>query len=82
MILQSTEESWGAEQSARYSAAIDAVLSRIATYPEIGVVRPATGDVRSFPVERHLMLYRVNARGVRILRVVHQRMNLDDIELD
>lgn len=57
MILQSTEESWGAEQSARYSAAIDAVLSRIATYPEIGVVRPATGDVRSFPVERHLMLY-------------------------
>ena len=55
-------------------------LSELAR-PEIGIVQPTFADVRGVVVEQHLILYRVNPRGVRVLRVVHQRMNLERVQL-
>lgn len=80
-ILQESAARWGIQQATNYSAAIDAAIERIATHPEIGTVQPSFTGVRGLVVEQHLMLYRTNARGVRILRIVHQRKNLDDVKL-
>jgi len=81
MILQESAKRWGPEQAARYSAMIDAACGHVGTHPEIGVVQPRFPGVRSLPVESHLLLYRETTRGVRILRIVHQRKNLEDVKL-
>lgn len=81
MILQESVKRWGPEQAARYSAAIDAACARVGDHPEIGAVQPRFSGVRSLPVESHLLLYRETNRGVRILRIVHQRKNLADVKL-
>jgi len=79
--LQESTARWGTQQAATYSAAIDAAIERIAAHPEIGVEQPMFAEVRSLPVESHLLLYRETPRGVRILRIVHQRKNLEDVKL-
>ena len=81
LILQESAARWGPEQAASYSAAMDAAIERIAAHPEIGVVQPKFAGVRGVVVEQHLMLYRTNSRGVRIPRVVHQRINFDSVKL-
>jgi len=45
-------------------------------YPNIGKPRPdLVAGVRSFAVERHLILYRIEDDAIGGLRVVHERMD-------
>jgi len=81
MILQESGKRWGPEQASRYSAAIDIACAHVGDHPEIGIAQPRFPGVRSLPVESHLLLYRETTHGVRILRIVHQRKNLEDVKL-
>lgn len=64
--------------------AADALLDRISSQlalisqnPEIGRFRPEIRmDLRSFPVESHLLLYRIESEGTYIVRVVHGARDL------
>ena len=61
---------------------IDASFQFIKDFPESGAPREEYGrDVRMAVVDSYLILYRVDARGPRILRVVHGAMDLSRLEV-
>lgn len=52
----------------------------IAAHPQLGQARPDIAEeYRHFPVESYLMLYREQADGIELVRVVHGRRLLDDL---
>ena len=54
---------------------------RLATYPELGMARPDIGDdARSLTVERWLILYRVHADAVEIVRVMDAARDIRQME--
>ncbi len=77
-----TRRRWGPEQTDHYRVTLEAAFDRLAAYPQLGRDR---GDLRSeilvFLVEQHLVVYRADMRGVLILRVIHQMMDLDGLDL-
>jgi toxin ParE1/3/4 len=59
---------------------IDAKCQLLLERPEIGMARPEIGKgIRSFPYRRYLILYRIIAEGVEIVRVVHGARDLGEI---
>jgi plasmid stabilization system protein ParE len=64
-------EQWGA-----YSRQLEAAFTLIRDNPLIGIDREDLGpSVRSRLVWHHIIYYQVQADGVRIVRVMHERMN-------
>ena len=60
--------------------AINAKCELLVRSPRIGRARPELrADLRSFPYGAYLILYRIVADGVEIVRVVHAARNLDDL---
>ena len=73
-ILNYTRERWGARQRIIYRNALNATLRG---NPDIGRARDdLLVGVRTWPVEQHMVLYRVDDDAIRILRVIYQRMDL------
>jgi toxin ParE1/3/4 len=60
---------------------IDSITERfaiLATQPFMGRARPELGqNLRSFPVESYLIIYRPTDYGVEVVRVVHGRRNIE-----
>ena len=53
------------------------------TPPFLGKSRgEIASGVRSFVVQQHVILYRVEKDSVRVLRLVHSRMDIDALMLD
>jgi len=75
-ILRYTAEQWGKDQLETYRGKIDAAIERISRNPEIGALRNDLADCyRTLPVGVHLIVYRQQPNRIRILRVLHQRMD-------
>ena len=72
---------WGIEQARRYRRALTATCERIGEFPEIGQLEPGLNGDRSFVSQQHRIVYRITDRGVLILRFVHQRMDMKEIDL-
>ena len=76
-IARYTQSQWGKAQRNRYLARFDAAFHRLAASPRLGEacdhVRPG---YRKFPVGSHLIFYRLTPDGVRIVRILHQRMDV------
>ncbi|MFQ3191749.1 MAG: toxin ParE1/3/4 [Paraglaciecola sp.] len=54
-IISTTIESWGSTQAKVYAQTIDAVLLKLAQYPDFGKERnDVYNGARSFPVEKHI----------------------------
>ena len=75
-ILSSTIESWGEPQAKVYAQTIDGALVKLAKHPNLGRER---SDVyigaRSFPIERHIVFYKISEKGIDVARILHQRMD-------
>lgn len=75
-IISSTIESWGKTQAKEYAQTIDAALLKLAQYPDFGRAR---GDIyngaKSFPVEKHIVFYKISESGIDVARILHQRMD-------
>lgn len=70
-IADYTVDIWGQQQASRYLDGIFACFARIAQSPEMG----RTCDrIRPAEYEKHVVIYRVEASGIFISRVLHQRM--------
>jgi len=55
------------------------VCRRLAEWPDLGRERPELGrDIRSFPVETHVVYYRVRS-DVEVVRVLHGRRDVDAV---
>jgi toxin ParE1/3/4 len=76
-LLIYTQQQWGVQQRRVYREALNAAFQSLRANPYLGKARPdLDSNVRSLVVERHLILYRVEEDAIRVLRVVHMRMDI------
>ena len=73
-----TQTTWGREQRNTYLAKIDAAFQLLAMEPQLG---KSCDDLRvgyrKYPVGRHLIFYRQSADSLEIIRILHQRMDIE-----
>jgi toxin ParE1/3/4 len=73
-----TQVTWGREQRNNYLARLDACFHLLAHGPHRGRacddIRP--GD-RKYHIGRHLIFYRESPEGVEIIRILHDRMDIE-----
>ncbi len=75
-ILSTTIDTWGVEQAKIYAESLDTALMKLAQYPESGRTRNELYvNARSFPVEKHIIFYRIAQTGIEVARILHQRMD-------
>jgi toxin ParE1/3/4 len=73
-----TQATWGHEQRNNYLARLDACFHLLAREPQRGRacddIRPG---YRKYHVGRHLIFYREFPEGVEIIRILHDRMDIE-----
>ena len=73
-----TQTTWGREQRNIYLARLDASFHLLACEPHRGRacddIRPG---YRKYHVGRHLIFYRESPEGVEIIRILHDRMDIE-----
>ena len=70
---------WGRTQADRYLAHLDEEIESLRRFPEMGVsVADLKPDHRSLHVQRHLVIYSVSDTNLRIIRVLHDSMLVED----
>lgn len=74
-ILDYTVDTWGGEQAGIYLDGLVDCFNRIAKTPLLGrgcdELRPG---MRRIECNKHVVFYRQTKAGIRIIRVLHQRM--------
>jgi toxin ParE1/3/4 len=77
-IWEYTVERWGERQAETYIGIIKEGVDAIAANPAVGRpcddVRP---NYRRYPVGSHVLFFRVRADEVVVVRILHQRMDVD-----
>ena len=77
-IWDYTVEHWGERQAEIYLRLLKAAVDAVATDPEVGRacddVRPG---YRRYPVGSHVLFYRVTSTAIVVVRVLHQRMDVE-----
>ena len=67
---------WGDKQMSRYVAALHARFGGLARFPDTGRRRDELGrGYRSVVQGSHIVFYRVTARNLVIVRILHTRMS-------
>jgi len=75
-ILSTTIDTWGVEQAKIYAESLDTALMKLAQYPEFGRTRNKLYvNARSFPLEKHIIFYKIAQTGIEVARILHQRMD-------
>ncbi len=73
-----TQVTWGKEQRNLYLAKLDAVFHLLAQEPQLGKacddIRPG---YRKYHVGRHLIFYHLTSGGLEIVRILHDRMDIE-----
>lgn len=79
-IGQYTQKTWGTEQRNKYLSQLHESCQQLALHPEIGRDRSNVREgYRCYYEGRHVIFYQTNSDNVIIIRILHQRM---DIELN
>jgi toxin ParE1/3/4 len=66
----------GEEQALAYEAAIDGALDDLGAFPQIGRARDELSPgYRSYPVEQHVIYYRVSEAAVTVIGIQHSKMS-------
>lgn len=77
-IWDYTARQWGTRQAEIYLRLLQAAVDAVASDPEVG---PTCDDVRpgyrKYRVGSHVLFYRVTASSVVVVRILHQRMDVD-----
>ena len=75
-ILAYSFATWGEARHDAYAAALDAAFQYLLSYPESGPLRSDLfPGCRIRPVEQHVIYYRVDGDLIRIVRVLHGKMD-------
>lgn len=78
-IARYTQERWGRRQRNKYLRELDKAFHQIADHPGLGIRRDAILEGHySFLKNRHLIFYRIRKERMEIVRVLHQRMDIED----
>ena len=77
-IARFTLKSWGREQRNIYLSKLDESFHLLADQPHLGNTRD---DIRKgyrvYQVGRHLIFYRQKYTGIEIIRILHDRMDVE-----
>ena len=74
-VIRYTGARWSAEQALRYGAGLRECFRTLARNPGIGSACDSVSPgLRRFEHEKHVVFYRTVTGGIRISRVLHQRM--------
>lgn len=74
-ILHYTAENWGVKQADRYLQKFEAAFQTLAHNPSIGRVAAFASGLRLFSVERHVLIYKVDADRILVLRILFAGMD-------
>ena len=78
-IWDYSAERWGVDRSEVYIRDLQRAIERVAVDPAIG---PACDDIRvgyrKLPSGSHVIFYREVDDAIEVIRILHQRMDLDD----
>jgi len=77
-IWHTTRDHWGSRQADKYLTELEACFLELAEHPELGKSRSEIkAGYRSIPKNKHLIFYRHHHARVEIIRVLHQRMEIE-----
>jgi len=75
-IIDYTAQEWGAAQANTYLDGLETRAQILAENPDLGMAREILSKgLLSFPYESHILYYKKHARGIVIVRVLHQHMD-------
>ena len=83
VIGQYTQKTWGREQRNRYLTMLDHSFQELAETPQKGrscdEIKPG---YRKYQAGRHLIFYRQEEGGIAIIRILHERMDIEQLSTD
>lgn len=69
---------WGIDQAESYIAGLQDTIYSIARWPEMGeTYEHIAADYRCFSYSRHLIFYRKLGETIEVVRILHERMDVD-----
>ena len=75
-IIDYTVQEWGVSQANTYLDGLESRAQLLAENPDLGTARETLSEgLLSFPYESHILYYKKHARGIVIVRVLHQHMD-------
>jgi toxin ParE1/3/4 len=74
-IASYTLSTWGQDQAVRYIDGLEACCRQLVNQPEVGrACDQVRHGLRRMEHGRHVVFYRIEAQGILISRILHQRM--------
>ncbi|MCT1685234.1 type II toxin-antitoxin system RelE/ParE family toxin [Corynebacterium appendicis] len=74
-IWSYSETQWGPAQAERYLRTLERQFAWIADHPTSGKLVPGISGYRQRAAGSHMIIYRLDGRGVIVVRVLHQKMD-------
>ena len=75
-IINYTVQEWGASQANTYLDGLESRAQLLAENPDLGSARETVFEgLLSFPYESHILYYKKHARGIVVVRILHQHMD-------
>jgi toxin ParE1/3/4 len=75
-IIDYTAQEWGAAQANTYLDGLETRAQLLAENPDLGIARETLFEgLLSSPYESHIPYYKKHARGIVIVRILHQHMD-------
>ena len=75
-IINYTVQEWGVTQANTYLDGLETRAQLLAENPDLGTTRePLSEGLLSFRYESHILYYKKHARGIVIVRLLHQHMD-------
>ena len=75
-IWRYTYEEWGEQQADRYLDELEAGIAKLQNHPRLGRARDEIRQgYRSLAINQHVVFYTVEGDVIRIIRVLHARMD-------
>jgi len=75
VIARYTVEKWGMAQAIRYARGLKESFQLLAENPGIGRVCDAiSSGIHRHEQGKHVVFYRLNPGGIRVVRILHQQM--------
>ncbi len=77
-IWRHTNENWGKSQANNYLQLLEKGFLMLLHHPKSGKIRDEIRKgYRSLQVESHVVFYRISNDGIEIVRILHQRMEVN-----
>ncbi len=78
-IWKYTFETWGIRQAGKYLRQLKKRIEALSLHPDIGRKRDSISKgLLCFHEGRHLIIYRKEKKGIVIIRVLHDRMDVPE----